>query len=102
MVKELRIGERQEVPGSVEMEPPESEETWELNGYDVSPTALAVTVPTNHEAMEKLAELFRRGNAVEVEHDMFGSKRAVLHRVFSHRNDRTKWVLSFFQRVELA
>lgn len=102
MSKDLRIGERIPIDGVVETHLKQDQPPWQLNGYDVSPTALALIVPVEHKAMKSLPELFKPGTQLTVKHEFFGTQKCVLHRVFSHRDKTTKWVLSFLRNIKLS
>jgi hypothetical protein len=101
MSKDMRVGERVALEEDVEVKDPDTEDSWTVEGYDLSPTAIALMVPTDHDLMEEVPDLFKPGNPVVLEHDRFDEKKAVLHRIFSHRGDYTKWVLSFLRSLNI-
>jgi len=100
MSKEMRIGERRKLKGSVEMLLPDRPNPVTVNGLDVSPSAVALLVPVEHKAMKSIPKLLKPGNPVTLTHDLFGDKEAVLHRIFRHRNGNSKWVFSFLQNIK--
>lgn len=100
MSKELRLGDRLPLEGTVEVYfPGENDVSWYVEGKDVSPTAIAIIVSVDNGLMDHLPRLFRPGKPVMVHHELFGTKKCVLHRVFSHRGENTKWVLSFLKSL---
>ncbi|MFB6355047.1 MAG: hypothetical protein ABEJ65_00840 [bacterium] len=100
--EDLRIGERRKVPGTVALQMPEGEKEWNITGHDVSPTALAIIVPTEHSIIKQIPTLLQTGQKIISDHDLFTNKPCVLHRIFRHRSNQLKWVLSFIRPLEQA
>jgi hypothetical protein len=95
----MRLGERIELEGNADVHLSNSPESWSIEAYDVSPTALALIIPVDHELMEAIPDLLQPGSFLMVNHDFFGEKKCIVHRIFRHKNETTKWVLSFVHKI---
>lgn len=101
-VSELRMNERIKLDGATRVTVEGQRKEFPVEGYDLSPTAVALLVPNDHKLFDFVKRMFRDKKTVTLTHPMIDSKRAHLHRIIRYNSDKTRWVFSFTRRISYS
>ncbi len=93
-----RMGKRKKIKGYVELVY-SGEAPLELQGEDISTNGIAVIVPLEHRAVDKIRQYFQK--VATISHSRLSEPiPGVLHRVEKISKNKLKWIYSFNRKAK--